>query len=281
MNGMLAARKNKQCKLISGCILLVLSTFSMFSNSKEFKYETEEYRLAQVREIIQSEKRRDLSAHTYKQENSTAPSCEVMLNDLMRGKGFTPIEPLTIFNHSYPNWNMNVSILPSTDKLKEAEEDSKPLGPFLASSLQRCSVAEAEGDLERARLLFSGVNQLIGNPPYRIYSLPEEINPFPFSRLLYWSEYDESTGKGRKGYSWVDLDSCQHTSGIQALTQSQKLRDDPQGQVAALTSYNNRLVGWKVSRGFKIELEHYENYTPGSKGESMPGTKCTWTTFDK
>ncbi len=276
--------KNREFKTPYRLLVVAFFLFGAHvAHSSEFRAETGAERLERVREIIKAEQRRDPSQYNHRPENSTAPSCEVMLDDLMKGKGFSAIEPIAVFDHEYPSWNMRLSYFPPPDQLKQAEEDTKLLGPLLAASLQRCSLAEAEGNEERAKALFLGLDEWVGKPPFRLYVLPDWLTPFSSSNFLYWSEYGEELGHGREGYSWVNLDDCQHIGGIRALTQAQWLRTDPFGQISALAVYRGHLVGWKVSRGRRFELEYYESRSELSRddGVSRDGTYCAWRSYEK
>ncbi len=278
---------NKENVVRKGACSLLLAACSLFgpyvAHSSELHAETEAERLERVREIIKAEQRREPLEYVPRPNNSTAPSCEVMLDDLMKGKGFSAIEPIAVFDHEYPSWNMRLSYFPPPDQLKQAEEDAKLLGPLLAASLQRCSLAEAEGNEERAKALFLGLDEWVGKPPFRLYVLPDWLTPFSSSNFLYWSEYGEELGHGREGYSWVDMDSCEHVGGIQALTQSKFLLDDPLGQQAALAVYKNHLVAWKVSRGYMFALDYYENRSDliSDEAVSRNRTLCAWASYQK
>jgi hypothetical protein len=238
-------------------------------------YETEAQRLERVRTIISQEKSRRLKGYQYRQENSTAPSCEVMLDDLLNNRGFEPVEPVAVLNHNYPLRSpfLEEKLSPEEEQQAQAAEDK--MRPFLTKSLQQCAKAEADGDERRARALFNAFNYAAGVPPFRVYLLPEKINPFPDSNLMYWSEYAKKTGKGGEGYSWVNLKDCEHTWGVRDLS-SLGVKSDPKGQVAALTNYRDKLVVWVVSRGFRFEAQHYE---PNYQDKVKAGTTCAWTTY--
>lgn len=214
--------------------------------------ETEAQRLDAVRALISQEK----SLRLFKDilSDRTAEFCETMRADLLSHKGFQPIEPIAILNADYPEWNIDV---PEDVRAQRDAVVDKKLGPALSDGLKRCLNAEAEGDLERARALFRGFNEFVGLPPFRVYTLAAMENPLKDSELLYWSEFNEKLGRGRNGYSWVNLDTCEHTNGLTiAYSGSIKLKKDPLGQKAALTRYRDKIVAWSVSRNFSFQAEY-------------------------
>lgn len=256
------------------CALILAPLTAQSAEQQE--YETEAQRLERVRTIISQEKSRRLKERQYLQVNSTAPSCEVMLDDLLSNRGFEPLEPVAVFNHNYPLRSPFLEERLPLEEEQQAQAAEEKMGSFLANSLQKCAKVQAEGDEERARTLFNAFNYAAGAPPFRVYQLPEGVNPFPESKLIYWSEYLRESNKGRKGYSWVDLDSCEHTWGISGLTDSSSLEKDPHGQVGVLTVYEGRLVSWVVSRGFRFEAGYYDYYYPGNV---KAGASCAWVTY--
>ena len=82
--------KNREFKTPYRLLVVAFFLFGAHvAHSSEFRAETGAERLERVREIIRAEQRRDPSQYNHRPENSTAPSCEVMLDDLMKGKGFS------------------------------------------------------------------------------------------------------------------------------------------------------------------------------------------------
>lgn len=214
--------------------------------------ETEAQRLDAVRALIGQEKSMRLFKDILSEHN--AAFCETMRVDLLNHKGFEPIEPIAILNADYPEWNIDV---PEDVRAQRDSVVDKKLGPALSDGIKRCSKVEADGDLRKGQALFNGFNEFFGLPPFRIYTLPARENPFKDSKLIYWSEYNEKLGRGRNGYSWVNLETCEHTDGLTiAYSGSIKLKEDPLGQRAVLTRYGNKIVAWSVSRNFSFQAEY-------------------------
>lgn len=263
-----------------GCYLMTPSAVSQVVNKQDF--ETEAQRLEAVRTLIRQEKLRRLVGGTDGKSNSTAGFCEGMLKDLLNHKGFKAIEPVAVLGFEYPIQNPNhgmyerdESLLPPREK-QQSQSAAKQLGPFLKKSIQRCTDEEAAGDEIKGSVLFNGFNYMAGAPPFRAYMLPKNLNPFPEAKLVYWSEYVVGTGKGRKGYSWLNMDICEHVNGTFGLSDSLRLRDDSTGQIAALTRYRGKLVAWEVSRNYAIIADHFESkYETAMKSRTI----CHWATF--
>lgn len=230
--------------------------------------ETEAQRLEAVRTLISQEKSRRLVGDADGKPKSTAAFCERMLDDLLNHKGFKAIEPVAVLDFEYPVWDFE---LPKTQRQKNERIAAKKLGPTLNNNLQHCAVDE-RGDA----LKFFGFDSSAGAPPFRVYVLPERVNPFPESQLVYWSEYVEKTGSGRKGYSWVNLDICEHTNGISSYTDSMNLKNDFQGQKSSLTVYQGKLVAWDVIRNQSFFAHQIE---PKYETPMKSRISCHWATF--
>lgn len=230
--------------------------------------ETEAQRLQTVRTLVGQEKSRRLQPASNDKPKSTAAFCEAMLDDLLNNKGFKAIEPVAVLDFEYPVWDI---ALAEAERRERKRIAAKQLGPILTKSLRRCA-HDGRGDAVK----FFGFHAVAGAPPYLAYVLPNSVNPFPESKLVYWSEYLEKLGTGRKGYSWVNLDICEHTNGTSSLSDSLQLRDDPKGQVAALTLYQGKLVSWEVSRNRAFVADHFEpKYETPMKSRII----CHWATF--
>lgn len=232
--------------------------------------ETEKQRLNAVRTVISQEKFRRLQPFYEKNPALTAAQCEKLLEDLLSNKSFKPLEPVAVLNFEYPIWDEN---LPLAERRKNNQIAAKQLGSTLVRSLKLCN-DDGRGDA----IKFQSFTLAAGAPPFRLYAYPDKLNPFPKSKLVYWSEYAESVGTGRKGYSWVDLQRCEHESGTPVLTDSLKLTHDPLGQQSALTLYKNMTVAWDVARGFMFKAYVLKPNQPVNKPF---GTSCSWVSYSE
>ena len=259
------SRLAKTVLLIACCLA---APYAISQSIRGQPLETEAQRLEAVRTLIREEKSRRLVGDPDGKPKSTAAFCTAMLGDLLSKKGFKAIEPVAVLNFEYPVWDRD---LPKTERDERERIATRKLGPFLTKSLQRCADVQ-EGSETR----FSGFQQIFGAPPYRAYVLPKSLNPFPESKFVYWSEYLEKLGSGRKGYSWVNLDSCEHTSGTFGPTDSLRLKNNPRGETAALTSYRGKLVAWSVSHKQSFFADHFE---PKYKTPMKSRIICHWATY--
>jgi hypothetical protein len=233
--------------------------------------ETEAQRLDAVRALISQEKSLRLSKYIL--SSRTAAFCETMRTDLLNHKGFQPIEPIAILNADYPEWNIDV---PEDVRAQRDAVVDKKLGPALSDGIKRCSKMEANGDLRKGQALFNGFNEFFGLPPFRVYTLPAKKNPFKDSKLIYWSEYSEKLGRGRTGYSWVNLNICEHTDRLPVASDSIDLKSDPAGQKAALTRYRDKIVAWSISRNFFFKAEYVD---PSQQITAKSRIICSWYTY--
>jgi hypothetical protein len=231
--------------------------------------EAEAQRLDAVRALISQEKSLRLSKYIL--SSRTAAFCETMRTDLLNHKGFQPIEPIAILNADYPERNID---MPEDVRARRDAVVDKKLGPVLSDGIKRCSKMEADGDLRKGQALFNGFNEFFGLPPFRVYTLPAKKNPFKDSKLIYWSEYSEKLGSGRRGYSWVNLNICEHTNGLTiTYSDSTLLKSDPAGQKSVLTRYRDKIVSWYVSRNFYFEAAYIDF---GRKNMVTPPFTCGW-----
>jgi len=258
-------------------IILSLKFFAVQAYGQA-QYESEAQRLERIRAMISQEKNRELREQKQAQKFGGKAGCEKMLADLLDGVDFEPIEPVAILSHEYPVISPYWERSPTPEENELTREAEKKIKPWLARGLRRCASAEAEGDARRAHALFNSFNYAAGMAPYRIYVLQEKINPYPDSKIIYWSEFSEKIGSGRKGYSWVNLDICEHTSGVDALTDSLRIKNDPDGQVGALAVYKGKLASWVVARGFMFKLDYYGGSHLGGSSTKM---QCTWTVYSE
>ncbi len=234
--------------------------------------ETEAQRLDAVRALISREKYHRFSSYEVPEYKATF--CKNTLNDLLKNKGFTAIEPLATLNFYYPDWETN---LPDDIKKQNEKTAEMKLGSTAFNDIKRCSSAEANGDLEKGKVLFNGFTPFVGDPPYRVYQLPASENPFKESKLIYWSEFNEKLARGREGYSWVNLDVCEHTHGLTiAYSDSIQIKNDPQGRVEALTKYRGKIVAWSVSRNFDFQAHSID---PKYKNLTASQIICRWSTY--
>lgn len=270
----------KQMKSIA-LATLVLSGAAQAGNIGDI--ETEAQRLQAVRTLITQEKSRRLHPSSKVNPAGADAQCESMLKDLLSSREFKAIEPVAVLNFEYPIQNADRSIYERDESLlpplerQQSENAAKQLGPFLTEGIQRCTDEEAHGDERKGSVLFNGFRFLAGAPPYRAYVLPKKVNPFSKSKLVYWSEYVEASGKGRRGYSWVNLDICEHTDGTSDLGMAaSRVKSDPQGQKAVLTVYRGRLVVWDVWRGQSFAAEQID---PKYETWSRSRINCNWATY--
>jgi hypothetical protein len=263
-------------------VMSVLPICAIAQSTNKNRFETEAQRLERVRALIRQEPSRRLLEGAVGNSKNTAAFCEAMLHDLLDNKGFKPIEPVAVLDFQYPIQNpdrgiqdRDESLLPLHQK-QQSQYAAKQLGPFLTNSIQRCTDEEANGDERKGSVLFNGFNYAAGLPPFRTYVLPKKLNPFPQAKLVYWSNYDESTGKGRKGYSWVNLNVCEHVNGTFGPIDSLRVKNDPQGQVEVLTNYRGKLVAWFVSRNLNFVADYFDpKYITPQKSRVI----CSWATY--
>jgi len=254
------------------CGLISASGSAPVQAADEPLQETEAQRLDAVRALIGQEKSVRLFKDILSERN--AAFCETMRVDLLNHKGFEPIEPIAILNTDYPEWNIDV---PEDVRAQRDSVVDKKLGPALSDGIKRCSKVEADGDLRKGQALFNGFNEFFGLPPFRIYTLPARENPFKDSKLIYWSEYSEKLGRGRNGYSWVNLNICEHINGLTiAYSDSIELKEDPLGHKAALTRYKGKLVAWSVSRHSSF---YAERINPNFETDKKSRIICDWSTY--
>jgi hypothetical protein len=259
-------------------LLLALPTYAASPGD----FETEAQRLKAVRTLIQQDKSRRLHPSSKVNPAGADAQCERMLKDLLSGKEFKAIEPVAVLNFEYPIQNAEFSIydrvenlLPPLEK-QQSENAAKQLGPLLNEGIQRCTDEEANGDERKGSVLFNGFNFWAGGPPYRAYTLPKKVNPFPKSKLIYWSEYVEASRKGRNGYSWVNLDICEYVDSTFGISDSLQRKNDPNGQAAALTIYRGKLVAWEVSRNYAFVADQL---APKYKSPQKSRNICRWSTY--
>lgn len=244
-------RGNAQYALARAAACAIIGTVS----ASTFAHDREAKRLAQIREMVAAEPKAVLVTTSGVGANADRPFCETLLGDLKKRRNFRPLEPVAILDHSYPVRDPDRPIDQDPATLSPAlktrsERDRRLLGPALSNAITSCAAAEADGDEKRAARLFNGLDSRVGAPPYRIYSIAPGLNPFPEARLVYWSEYIQGRGPGREGYSWVNLEKCEHAGGIPARTDALSLDQDPAGQQAALTVRHDRsVVGWTAWKG--------------------------------
>jgi len=241
------------------------------------KYETESERFNQVYEIIISTGQKTLEDKYIQPEKLL--QCKMILKDFMDKKLFVPVEPIAVISHNYPPSSHEIELDLKEDSVDRAvrliQEKAviNLIGKKLDSSLRRCAVAEALGDERKAKVLFNGFNDFSGGPPYRIYILPKNSNPFFGSDLLYWSEFLPKLGTGRNGYTWIDLNSCEktHTSFTPYFTTSLSAKEDP--QKAVLTAYPNALIAWTTTDngGFFADIYNLP-YINSEKSRNI----CSW-----
>jgi len=180
----------------------------------------------------------------------------------MKGGIFVPIEPVVVISHNYPpsiyenELDSREDSSGRTMRLIQATAVKKLIGEGLDSSLRQCAVTEPLGDERKAKVLFNGLDDLSGAPPYRIYILPKNLNPFPSSDMLYWSEYLPKIATGRKGYTWINLNSCETTNTSFTPYSATSLTADKDPQKAALTSYPDALIFWATTNygGFYADI---------------------------
>lgn len=238
---------------------------------------SEAERLDSVREIVSKEPGARLTAPDGKRHPSGVAQCSRMLRDLLHRRGFSPTEPVAVLEHTYPFQpadrpmsERDEDLLPEPDR-SESKKAGRELGA-LTESINRCADAEANGDEQRGAVLFNGFDATTGSPPFRIYRIRPEINPFPSAAIAYWSEFSREFTTGREGYTWVDLRRCERLGSIPVFTNSTLVEQDPEGQQAALATYHGGLAVWSTQRpnGFFVHVAR-----PGAGDE---GLTCFWET---
>ena len=264
------------------CCLTAPHAISQSQSAKKLPIETEAQRLDAVRTLISQEKSRRLGGGPDGKPKSTAAFCERMLDDLLNHKDFKAIEPVAVLDFEYPIQNADRSMLERDESLlpplekQQSKYAAKKLGPYLTKSIQRCTDEEAKGDERKGSVLFNGFDYFAGAPPFRAYALPKYVNPFPEAKLIYWSELTKNRFWGRKGYSWVNLDICEHLPNARGWAWSEK--SEPVGPIGALTQYHDKLVTWEIS---SIEKESFTAifYGPEHEPPLESGIMCHWATY--
>ena len=216
-------------------------------------YETEAQRLEDVRKLVIASPilRFNLLARV---PGTTGPSCASLLDDLLRGGRFKPVEPNIILRDEYyPARYLGSSdsrgYLEAVGVLNAGERD---LGPVLSKKVQRCAnVPDGVNNTERN--YFGGFGPTDGLPPYRIYELTGRLKVNAKSDFLFAALYNPEIASGRD-YLMVDLDQCIYNDSA-SVTDASRLMD-PDGHRAAVTAHENALAVWSIARGSDLLVDY-------------------------
>jgi len=215
------------------------------------KSESEVERLEKLRNLIRRESNGRLKLA--RSPGINAPACKTMLKDLLSGVGFSPIEPVEI--------------------VSENESNDKPW--------RYCWNAEANGDEQRARRLFLSFSIGTGGAPFRIYKLPNEINPYPSADLFFFQEKQPAPVDGLRdrGFNWVDLKKCEYVGGLGNLAEGRDFFENPQGHQVALTQYAKGLAVWSVAENYGYIVDFLlPRKNNNHSGSQLVGQSCLWIT---
>ncbi|NIM41639.1 MAG: hypothetical protein GTN84_11140 [Hydrogenophaga sp.] len=215
---------------------------------------TEAERLARVKELIARQP--PLRLHDDGRNPGETALCKALMRDLMKGKGFVPVEPVMEFKTDFPS--------------AEYPDEVHVGPPKLIKDVERCGWMD-EGSVTG----FRGFDVATGAPPFRVYSLKRYFPRVKGTDLMYWSEYLAETSTGREGYSRIDLKTCEHVPyGPGVSTDSSLQATEPDRQRAALAAYRRTLlVVWDVTDDLWVRAEVFRPAT-WTRYEGW----CRWTT---
>jgi hypothetical protein len=252
-------------KIAFSCVLsfFLMMIFSQSGNAGEVmnQAEPESARLVEVRELVRS-----MNVGLTREDSRSSHEvlqCKAMLKDLLDKNLFVAIEPVKILYHHYPDYGdgpkteQEVEKITPQDELIFGKVGKNLHTDKLVLSLKRCALAEANGEERRARALFNSFDVFSGAPPYRVYVLPDQLNPFPASKIVYWSEYLPDIASGRKGYSWVNANSCERTNNSFTPYLAESVNSKKSQQKAVLTSYPKALVVWSTTADRGVYADIY------------------------
>ena len=255
--------------------LLVTWTFTCIANPLTADgLESEAQRLAQVRRLVKAElnPRPADSNDKYRQPGTTAPTCSVMLQDLIAGK-FKAIEPVQIRRQYDP------TVFEQTQNSKKVQE-LRGFPKANTEKLRFCAGPEQEKKIQGVEdRFFLGFDFLSGLPPYRIYRLPRSVNPYQDSHFLYWSVYDKEIGKGSP-YVWVNLDTCKPVLGPLGNSFGTPSGNGTTGIGAeSIALYGGKFTYLVAKAGSGFSLQHFEPAGVRVLGDPASSTRCAWMTY--
>lgn len=273
-------QRTKRQKITSNCATGAVLGFFLFGlmvveaaqagSSGSSAIEAEAKRLKVVRELVRREAATGVTNTEFSTPGTKGPDCKQMLGDLLAGRGFRAIEPVAVLPYDYYPINRSWPNDQSEQKTIEAQEqvNEKLLGNELTQKIKWCASEPTELG-GRHLEYFEGLHPPNGMAPYRIYKLPNSINPLPRAELFFWA----SSGPKGQGYgghfSWVDLTVCSYVGGMnQALSGVV-----PSSRKTALTRYGDGLATWNIVANTSFEVEYKKR---GSE-DHLIGKVCTWT----
>lgn len=237
-------------------------------------FETEAQRLEAVRRLIATEPmpRPAETNDNYRQSGTTAPTCNALLQDLLAGK-YKAIEPVQI--RTREDWrNKDLGDPPSWQ--------TQALNGFPKSTTKKLRYCASEEAAEKFKGIeaqfFFGFDSIGGPPPYRVYRLPVEVNPYPDAHFLYWTNYNAIDGHGSP-YVWVNLDSCKPVFGAQAKSFDVTQGGNSLSRAQAIAQYRGKFTYLEAEKGLGFSIQHLE---PGSiRADTVQrlGTHCSWATY--
>ncbi|EJL83978.1 hypothetical protein PMI15_02394 [Polaromonas sp. CF318] len=254
-------------------VLSSLANFCLANTPQVGGYESEAQRLEQVRRLIKEElKPRPADSNDrYRQANSPAPKCSVMLQDLIAGK-FKAIEPVQI--------RVREDIL-NTGKAESPSRTVDPLRGFPKHSTEKLNFCASSEAAEKFKGIegrfFFGFSLMDGAPPYRVYKLSNAINPYSNSDFVYWSSPDLPQDKGWQ-YTWIDLGACKPVFKPSTSYSTNQEKERPGGNAQALTLYSGKFTYVEAHKKSDFLIEYFE---PGSIRSGVGGRRqiCRWNTF--
>lgn len=263
--------------LIKIVVALAVSLAAISANSKvlaDGAKQSEAQRLSTVRKLVREEP--SVRFHKLSRSpGSPALDCTDMLNALLSNRGLKPIEPSVILDHDHlpvdRSW-----LPPSLERDKGSAEEAaneQRLGRELAAKIRWCA-SEPEQLGGRHAGYFDGFSFLVGAPPYRIYELPKELNPYPQADLFFWASYEPVNHHGGK-FSWVDLQQCSYVSGANAVSSPDQASNRQDHQVA-ISQYKMGIAIWSVAPRFSFEAQYWR---PAANQEPAVNQVCSWSTF--
>lgn len=238
-----------------------------------YGYETEAQRLDAVRALIASERspRPAKTNDQYRQDGTTAPSCNAMLQDLLAGK-YQAIEPMQIRDKHDPTVREQ-----SLDSIEVQELHGFPR--VTTAKLRFCASAEAEEKFHGIEdRFFLGFDVFAGAPPFRVYRLPDAANPYRDMDFVYWSV--PKTGSGyRQDYHWVNLNHCKTVFGLQTSYSAGEEKESPRTNAQAIALYRGKFSYLEAHKGYVFSIQHLEPASVRSDSTDRLGTHCRWATY--
>lgn len=263
--------KERNACVSDSCVLR--SYLGRLSTLNGYGYEREAQRLDAVRALIASElaPRPAKTNDQYRQEGTTAPSCNAMLQDLLAGK-YQAIEPVQIRDKHDPT--VREQFLDSTEV-----QELHGFPRVTTEKLRFCASAEAEEKFQGIKdRFFLGFDVSVGAPPFRVYRLPDSANPYRDMDFVYWSV--PKTGSGyRQDYHWVNLNHCKTVFGPQTSYTAGEEKKSPQENAQAIALYRGKFSYLEVHKGYAFSIQHLEPASVRSDSTDRLGTYCRWAIY--